>query len=84
MHCPYTLKGVIFRGINFRWIDFRGINICRSNFCEFVIFKKFVESIFANFELLENKQSCFCDVLAFRAISEKILGENSEINFSRN
>ena len=40
-------------------IDFRGITFRRINFRELVIFEKFAESIFANFDILEIKPDLF-------------------------
>ena len=60
----YTLKGLIFAelifaGLIFAELIFAELIFRGNNFREFVIFEKFAESIFANFEILKNQQIHF-------------------------
>ena len=59
-----TLKGLIFAELIFAELIFAELILAELifrgiNFREFVIFEKFVELIFANFEILEDKLSDF-------------------------
>ena len=54
-----TLKGLIFAELIFAESILAELIFCGINFREFVIFEKFVELIFANLKILEDKLSDF-------------------------